>query len=548
MAVRGTQNAYQSGNDSGIFMGKQLYRSDGQGWQTNVTPEQLYPILFEAQDISLDAPNPPVAVSRFNRSASAMKNQSGRIGTSGSLTMQFHVEDMAPWIREVLMSKDYGTRNNDTTSTSGVINIRRGTRGSTMRLQKLVYSGNDNSNALAATTDILASGHGLTLDWASDEDRCGPLEFVVSGVDDDEIFNVVYTITGFAPDGTTAQDNIPLTIDSTDNADHLNPNRRNSANGRWVTSQRWASVTSITAAADSEHNVTNANARVSVNALSRDATLAATAGIADNTGDNVIVLAAGDHLRATGSLADTQPGDLPWGRGDTEYLEFVISGVASNEEVDVMYTLVGKDHGEDDVTECLHIKRSGTDANGTYYTRTRWCMVESITPDYQSAHSTPSGTLARLAINAPKFVRRISTEATDMTGNSHVLDTWRDDQTQLNLAHEDTAAHPNDPGFPSGQSQLAIVINARDDSGNDKIPQHLKFTLRITGRDYNNIIISEDIEVNNMTRSSQSIPDRRSVYYSCNSYFEEGARDDDNLNIDLDIREEVFRSRDYQRH
>ena len=157
-ANRGRQDQYQSGNDSGLLMGKQLYRTEGDGWERVCRPEELYPISFEPQDISLDSPTPPVTVQRFNRSASAMKNQAGRISTSGSMTLQFHVEDMAPWIREVLMSKDWHeeTEDTETHSLNGVRNIRLGSISSDAFREISV-------SAAVADSVTAADGDALTL-------------------------------------------------------------------------------------------------------------------------------------------------------------------------------------------------------------------------------------------------------------------------------------------------------------------------------------------------------------------------------------------------
>ena len=302
MAVRGTQNTYQSGNDSGIFMGKQLYRTDGQGWQTPVLPEQLYPILFEAQDISLNAPNPPVTVSRFNRSASALKNQAGRIGTSGSLTLQFHFEDMAPWLREVLMSKDYGAEDTDTTATDGVINVRRGaTRSARRRATDPVVDQTTHDDERYFTTPSSISGDvaaGVP-DFTPEVPRGGrgPLEFVISGMVDGERFNVTYTITG---QDHTHQTSITedFTIDRSGAA----------ANGSYFTQNRWYSITSITGQENTGHTNTVFNA-------SYDVRLSVYATVTDNSVTIVQPFNDNSELRKTGSLGSVAGGGMPWGRG-----------------------------------------------------------------------------------------------------------------------------------------------------------------------------------------------------------------------------------------
>ena len=152
----------------------------------------------------------------------------------------------------------------------------------------------------------------------------------------------------------------------------------------------------------------------------------------------------------------------------------------------------------------------------------------------------PSTPDARLSITATKFARRLNNDEV-LDADSNVPDTWRDGQTQLNLAHQDTSGQANDVAFPSGQSQLAIVIDAEGDGQSPELPDRLQFTLRITGTDYNGTLISEDIEIDNL-RAGQLVPDPRAVFYSCNSYYEEGERASSNFDIDLDIIGDITRT------
>ena len=246
-AVRGRQDAYQSGNDSGILMGSQP-----DAWERPCKSDELYPISFEAEDLSLTEPVAPVQVSRFNKSASALKNQAGRLITGGNFTLQFHVEDMAPWLQEILHS---------TNADNSPINIRRGTPGTGDNTTTFVTEhtiGTGDLTIVTASDANISPWKGDAAEGTLDTEY---VEFVISDATATTDVDIYYEITGTIPSGTSTEtitETIHLKAKSTTDEPKL-------ANGLYYSRKKYYSITSINVASAPASSVTPGSANLTVN-------------------------------------------------------------------------------------------------------------------------------------------------------------------------------------------------------------------------------------------------------------------------------------------
>ena len=406
--VRGRQDQYQDGNNSGLLMGRQV-----QAWETPCRSEDIYPIAFEAENLSLTEPAAPVRVQRFNKSASALKNQAGRIMAGGNFTLQFHVEDMGPWLREMLHCKDYRVGGNilldddrlryaddDYTGLSpgqyplrpAVRNFRRGPIGGDARVISAANTAN--------VTGTSISGMPFNAPWGTGD--CESVQFEIDAAAEADHIDITYTIRGTVGDQTITE---TLRIfnpgyDSTEPEDTrlVNTSIRvtnrafddaRDANGFYYSRNKYGTVTGIAISRGDGHTSSSVTCKIDMVKFGRklnDAALniSATTNLTELTSWRESETSLDYDTTMASTPADTNDRAFPSGQSQ---LAFVVKGTALNPGGTIR--IVGEDYNQEVISEDVVI--AGTTNSvvfscNSYYESNNTSNIRLFAKRYRNSH------------------------------------------------------------------------------------------------------------------------------------------------------------------